>query len=446
MPLPLTPISTTSTFRQWFNLTNNVVSILNASVVADNVTAFGVFTIGANSNTSLAVTNNFFVNTTAISFRANTTLNSNVVIASTANLFNISANIVLLQPAQGTIVNTLLTMNANAVFLQPITVNSTMNVAGNLVVGGNLTIANGEIIIGPINARQIEFTQAGAVIVPTIINSPEVDDYNPTGLENCTVLNLQTNIDTVVTGLNQPTGFVSGARTLYVQNIGATGKITLASGNTSSQSNNRFKTPNDAPLDLLPGGAVVLIWTSSNQNWRVAGGGPASTTQSIAVVGNGSIGGNLTVTGLSNLNGNVQFGNVALWVDVLNKRVGVGTSSLTSGIDFQVAGNTQLNTTTVTGPTTLQGVITSTSNTSLANATLILNTASLSATFGNTFAANSTNQSFVRNLKANTLTSDGTTSLANTSISGNTAITAKVIISGASGRLVIPVGTNLWAT
>jgi hypothetical protein len=443
MPLPLAQLATTDTFRKWFQLTNNLVSLLNASVVADNTVANGIFTLSTNS--SFNVANVFTVNSSLISHSSNTTFASNVVVSSNALTFNMSAAKFIMQSPNGTFVNnSLLTVNANAIFLGDITVNASINIAGTLTIAGNVVITSGEIITGPINARQILFTQANTMLVPATINTPQVNDFGPAGIDECTILNLQTNVDTVLTGLSAPANVPVGGAIKYVQNIGTANKITLVSANNSSLSDSRFKMPNDAPVDILPGGSIMLIWTSSNRNWRVAGGGPGSSILNLSVTGNTTLNGALTVANGSQFNGNAQFGNVAFFVDVVNNRVGVKTNSPTT--DFQVNGNTILGLTTINGGLTLSANVTGTSNASLSNAALVLDATNKNATFGNTLNANTSSQSFVRNLKANTFLSDGGATLANVSITGNTTQQGVFIHSGAAARLVLPVGTNLWAT
>jgi hypothetical protein len=202
------------------------------------------------------------------------------------------------------------------------------------------------------------------MLVPATINTPQINDYGPAGIDECSIVNLQTNIDTVLTGLQAPPNVPVGGRVIYVQNIGSANKITFVSANNSSLSDNRFKMPNDAPVDIVPGGSILLIWTSSNRNWRVAGGGPGSNIQNLTVTGNAGLGGTLVVAGASQFNGNVQFGNVAFFVDVVNNRVGVKTASPTT--DFQVNGNTVLSITTINGALSLAANVTGTSNASLA--------------------------------------------------------------------------------
>src|SRR4051812_8851068 len=114
MPLPLTALIETNTFRTWFNRTNEIIASLNTEVIAAGINAYGVFAIAAAANTSLNVANVLFVNTSIIQTTANVTMTANVTITSAANQVNISAKTLLLQSINGTIINSVLTANANA--------------------------------------------------------------------------------------------------------------------------------------------------------------------------------------------------------------------------------------------------------------------------------------------------------------------------------------------
>ena len=368
MPLPLTLLATTDTFRAWFQLTDNIVSLLNSSVVGDNVVAYGVFTIGANSNTSFSVANNFTVNASAVGFKnANVSVSSNVAVTSNANVFNMAANNFIVQPLQGTIFNSNVTVNAAATFLSPISTNSSVTVNGATALTGTLTVNGAANFTGGSFAlRQLTFLSNESVAANTL-NNPQYNDFNPTGIANCQVLNLTPNIDAVVTGIIAPTTVAAnGAQLLYVQNLSGTYKVTLVSANTSSSANNRIKTPGDLPFEILPGAAATLIWTWTNKEWRTLSSATAVGPQTFA---NTTINGTLTVTG----------------------------------------------------------------NTVLANTYLTNLNANGTSTFYDLAATH-------------------TASLANTNISGNTSLGANTTYSsvfkynGAGARLVVPVGTGLWAT
>lgn len=448
MPLPVTLINENSTFRAWFNLTNNVASILNANVVADNVVAVGAFIIAAASN--LAVSNVFFVNGSLILTKANTTLAANVTVSSNTLVFNLASNTFIIQPISGTIVNTSIVVNAASTFLAPISANANVSITnGQVDITGNLNLicqgASGfaQVANGPLGLRNILFTSANAMLQPADISTAQVDDYNPAGLQLSTVLHLNATVDTVITGIVAPS--ITGAKILYIQNISSTKKITLVSANTSSAAANRFKTPNDNAVELLPGEAIPIMWTSTNSNWRVAGGAGSTTFPTITVTGATILQGTLSVAGNSTFTTNISAPN-ALFVDVPNTRVGVGAAAI-APYNLQVTGNTGLQKLVLTDTFDSSANVSSSANVYLANSSLIADASNKNLTIGNTITGTSVSLSHIRNLKSNTFAVDVTTTLSsNTTLSGNTTCSAVMTVNGTNGRFVLPVGTDKWAT
>jgi hypothetical protein len=154
MALPLTQLATTDTFRKWFQLTNNLVSLLNASVVADNTIANGVFTISTNS--SFNVANVFTVNSSLSFHNSNTTFAANVVVSSNAAIFNMSAAKFIMASPNGTFVNnSLLDCQRECHFLGRHHGQRIYQHRRHVDVAGNVVITSGEVITGPINARQV---------------------------------------------------------------------------------------------------------------------------------------------------------------------------------------------------------------------------------------------------------------------------------------------------
>lgn len=365
--LPLSSLATTDTFRTWFQLTDNIVSLLNTSVVGANVVVYGVFTIGANSNTSFSVSNNFLSNSSGILFTGNTTIAANLSITSNANAVIISANNLTISPLNGTLFGSNVVVNASASFLGPVTANASFSVNGATSVTGTLTlVGNLAQSNGGLSIQQLSFLGNNSVCANTL-NNPEYDNFNPTGLSGCQILNLTPNINTVITGLQQPPNITgNGAQVLYIQNLSTTFTITIPSANTNSSVGNRFKLPTDETFILYPGQAMFVIWSFTNQEWRPFSGIPPVGPQTFA---NTTINGTLLVTGNVTFQSNVSAANV-----------------------------------------TSNGTIT-------ANNLIVLTSASLT----------------------------NTTISGNTSLGANTTYSAKLQYSGASARLVIPVGTNLWA-
>jgi len=433
--MPITNLSVTDTFRVWFNKTNEVIDKLNTGVVADGATAYGTFILGTNTNTSFSMIGVLVVNSTAVNVAANLAIGANATVGTTARVFNVSSNTFLLQSPGGTIINASpFSVNANALFTGAVSIQNNVTIAGVLNISGNLVISNAEIIAGALNLRQILYGQAGAMLVPSALVSPQYNDFGPTGFDDSSIVNLSPSIDAVITGMLAPSALSVGGHVKYIQNIGTTFKVTLVSQNTASGAFNRFKTPNDAPLDILPGGSIVLIWTTSNKQWRIAGGGPSSSILNVTLQGLTNVAGNLAVTGISSFTGNSTFGATTLFVDTVNNRVGVKHTSPSAPLT--VNGNTVLvGTQTITGATSLAGNTVFTGNTTITGI-LTLSTVGNTAVFGNTIFADSVTQSFVRNFKANTFVSDGVATFANAVATGKATL---------NGTLVIPVGANKWA-
>lgn len=499
-------LNTTDTFRTWFNKTNEIVGQLNAGVVSAGATVYGAFTLGAAANTSLLVSNNFLVNSSLILATGNTTLAANVLISSNALVMTIAANTLVLQPAGGTLVNTPLTVNANAI-LASVTANGTWALTGDETITGNVTITGGLTANGVLNARQVLFNTANAMLAPAALSNPQYDDYNPAGLTEAQILNLTPNIDTAITGIAAPSNVTTGGRVLYLQNVSGTYKITLPSANTSSGVNNRFKMPNDAPVEILPGGLVVLLYTTAVHQWRVISASAASGQGFNA--GNTAITGWLTVSSTAALAGNTTVGGNVVTIDTVAKRVGINTP--TPLHDFHVTGNSYFGVSIFSGGVTHNALLTAQANVALANSALTMDAGTLNAVFANGITANAATQSYIRSLRSASfqcdgagsfanLSATGTTALAGTSVSANLVVSGttltsnltangiittanlsvtgtlsvsavsangsssfvaasinaaavatmtannKVTVSGTNGRLVIPVGTNYWAT
>lgn len=436
MALPLTALIETNTFRTWFNRTNEIISSLNTEVLAAGINAFGHFVVAAAANSSLNVSGGvLYVNTSVIQTTANVSMTANVTITSAANVVNISAKQLLLQSQNGTIINSFLTANANVtvngtitalqnVFVTAAVVGITANVTSN----GNFTSQEGFLYV-----RSMLMGSANAMANSAALGNAQYDNYTQADLEGASILNLNPTVNTAFTGITAPVAPTTGGKFLFVQNLSGTKTVTFVSANTSSSAANRFKTASDAPFELLPGAAVVLLYTSAAAQWRIAGGGAAGTMQTLTVAGVALFNGAVTVNAVATFNANATFGNVALHVDAVNNKVGIGHNAPSANL--HVVGSTILDTVTVGSTTLLTGVLTGSANASLANATLILDRVAFAATFANTITANGSSQSFVRNFKANTFASDGACSL-----------TGVVSVLGLAGRLVIPVGASKWAT
>ena len=464
MPLPL--LVTTHTFRDWFESHNDIIGVLNSTALVDGVVSNGAFTV----NGSLLVVNTFSANTTAVWARGNTTFSANVAVTANCNVWNFICGTLLLQPTNGTFVNTAITVNAFATFLRATTFGANVSITaaqsdltGNLLLTGTTT-ANGTLL-----AQHIAYAAPGALVAPANLTNPQYNDYQPTGGDVAQIWNLTPAIDTVLTGLAAPTGFVTGSRVLYIQNLSATYKISFASANTDSQTANRFKTPLDAIIDIIPGGIAELVWSTTNQQWRVIS---SDSTTFLTM----NVSGNAVVSGTLNVAGNTTFSGS--WVNVVGK--------------LQVTGNSQLGNTNVTGwlnvssTLTVAGLSTLTGNATLsgfANIAGKLVVAGLSTLTGNatlsgfaniagalvvaglsTLTGNATLSGFANIAGAlvvaglSTLTGNATLSgfanvVTTLQVAGNTTLNgSRTFANGqlrcdtTNGRFVLPVGTNMWAT
>lgn len=434
--MPIDNLLQSQTFRAWFQKTNELVDALNGSVLTAGSVANGAFV----ANGSLQVVNTFFANSTVVELRGNTAIKANTVV--TANVWNFAGNTVIIQPINGTVVNSAIQFNATApvTFLGVVSANANITVTADYTQTGN-ALFNGTLSsnAGPIIARQVLFASANAILAPAVLVSPQYDDFAPTAFQDCEVLNLTPSLDVVITGLAAP-GFTTGARILYIQNIGVGGfNITLASANTSSGVNNRFKFPNDTSAVIPPGGAVPLIWSTTNKEWRAL----APSTQTFA---------SLTVAGVANLAGNVVVGG---WLNVVHQLVVQGNSAVTGNL-------TQTGNATFGGfanvTTTLQvgGLSTLTGNVTFGGFANVTTTLQVG---GNAILSGWANVAGAINVAGNTTATGNATFggfanvLSTFQVSGNSVFNGTRLFANGqvrcdttNGRLVLPVGAGLWAT
>jgi hypothetical protein len=432
-------------FRTWFNLTNSIVDRLNGNVVSDGVEVYGVYKVKKAANSSVNWCDGLTVNSSAIDISTNTTFSANVVVDTTVAIFNMAANTFIVQSVGGSRFDTALVVNAAATFLGNVYANATLSVNGNVSFTGNTRLTGPLVANGMISTRQIVFATTGAVAANTLA-SPQYDDFAPTGLAECQILNLTPNINAVLTGLVAPTVLgTSGGRVLHIQNLSDTYKLTLASANLSSSVNNRFKTPADGPVDIPPGGALSLLYTKTNNQWRVLAPQVQSSDQAFG--GNVAIGGTLSVASVATFSANVAA--APLFIDQTNLRVGIGTSTPT--VQFQT-----------TGPALIGGllsaasanisVLTSTGNVSLLSGSVLFSTVGNTVFVANTITANGIAVSFIRNLRADTavvntslttsnLIASGTTSLATVTQVGNSSFLSGAVFFSSVGNTVFLANT-----
>jgi hypothetical protein len=266
--MPIALLLDTQTFRDWFTKTNEIINDLNANTLIAGSVATGAFATSG----SLQVVNTFFANSTLVDLRGNTTVTANLTVASTCNVWNFAAGTVILQPLNGTTVNSqiLFTATAPATFRGIISANANVTVTaalttvtGNSLFTGYLTSAG-----GPIICQQVLFGSANAMAANVSLSSPEYDDFGTGGLEGCAILNLTPTINTVFTGIVAPTTVSTGGRLLFIQNLSGTYTVQLASANTASAVNNRFKMNADAAFNILPYQSIALVYNTTTHEWR----------------------------------------------------------------------------------------------------------------------------------------------------------------------------------
>jgi carbonic anhydrase/acetyltransferase-like protein (isoleucine patch superfamily) len=360
--MPITSILTTNTFRDWFNKTNEIINKLNTGVVTDGAVANGTYSV----NGSFSVVSTFVANTSVVLHTGNTTFAANAVATANCNSWNFACGTLLIQPINGTTVNSAITINALSTFLQTITASANVAITGDVTQVGNAffsgTFTSNS---GPMIVRQVLFASANAIATPAALTNPQYDDFAPAGGDIAAVWALTPNIDTVVTGIAAP-AFSAGARVLYIQNQSTTFKITLASANTSSQVNNRFKTQGDSTFEIPPNGSAELVYNTANHQWRPTASYQTTFTAA-AISGNVSIGGTLAVTGNTTLSANASItgqlavsntaalGNTTItgWANVTSTLQVGGAATL--GANVAVGGNLAVTGIANTGNTTITG-------------------------------------------------------------------------------------------
>lgn len=456
MPLPLANVATSDTFRTWYTRVNEAVFALSNETLAANVVPYGVFALQDAANTSFGYGSKFNVNSSLILARANSTFAANVAVTGNALQMTVAANTLLLQSPGGTIINASpLTVNSLSTFTGNSIHTANVSVTANLSVTGQTTLTGNTVANGTFAAKQVHFTAANAAFVPANLTNPQYDNYGPAGFDEAAVVNFTPALDVVFTGFAAPSAVTAagaGAIVKYVQNLSTTFKITFASANTSSSANNRFKTANDAAVDLPPQTSLMFIWSFTNREWRPMAP-PASAFTNLLVNGTTTLNGNTTV------NANATFGATpTLVVDITNNRVGVGRVPTSP---FHVQGNAVFESIGTFNANAgfnaevfhLGPRVVSTGNSDFSNGSLILDKSAKTAVFANTMTANSSSQSYIRNILITTLTVNAAAYLPNTAISGNCTIAGNTTNSGVfysnptgAARLVIPVGTNKYAT
>ena len=421
-------LATSDTFRSWLARTNTVIDLINSNTVVVGGEAIGAFTIGNTTDTTSSLTiagGKSVANLSGLFLTGNTTAGANVTVNSSSLLFTISSNATLLQSVGGTFVNaSALTVNSTATVYGAIVGNSTLALAQTASFSQNVSVANNLVASNTVYSRALLFSETGAVVSETL-SSSSYNNYTVSGLADAAVLHANPNVqDISITGLTAPTNLSTGAKVFYVQNLSATYKITLKDESASSTAANRFTNPGAADVDILPNSSVPLIYSTATARWRVLSSSGTSVT-TLTVAGFVNARSTLQVAGVSTLSANLAVDTNVLIVDATNNRVGINTLSPTVALD--VTGNVAFSTVLSIG-----GAANALSTLGVTGAANVL------STFGATGAAN----------LLSTLGVTGATTLSSTLlVTGVATINNRMNFDGTNnGRLVLPVGTNKWAT
>jgi hypothetical protein len=256
----------------------------------------------------------------------------------------------------------------------PVTLSNTLSVSNNLTVSGTLgvtratTLSNTLLVTGAVTLSNT-LTVANAVTLS-----------NTLSVANAVTLSNTLGVTGAVTLSNNLT--VSGILT-------ATSNVNLDSGVLFVDGvNSRVGINNTAPgVALRVTGAVDISSTANIQgNANVAGtlgvNSAVTLANTLAVTGTTTLSNNLNVSSgnvmitsacTHHVSGNVNFSSSSLYVDAINSRVGIGTSS--PDTTFKVSGSANItgatvlsNTLNVVGAVSLSNALSVSGNTTLSNA------------------------------------------------------------------------------
>jgi hypothetical protein len=256
----------------------------------------------------------------------------------------------------------------------PVTLSNTLSVSNNLTVSGTLgvtratTLSNTLLVTGAVTLSNT-LTVANAVTLS-----------NTLSVANAVTLSNTLGVTGAVTLSNNLS--VSGILT-------ATSNVNLDSGVLFVDGvNNRVGINNTAPgVALRVTGAVDISSTANIQgNANVAGtlgvNSAVTLANTLAVTGTTTLSNNLNVSSgnvmitsacTHHVSGNVNFSSSSLYVDAINSRVGIGTSS--PDTTFKVSGSANItgatvlsNTLNVVGAVNLSNALSVSGNTTLSNA------------------------------------------------------------------------------
>lgn len=91
------------------------------------------------------------------------------------------------------------------------------------------------------------------------------NDYNPTGLKYCNILEVNPSASIKLTGLQ---GGFEGRR-LLIRNVASDYLLWLEHENAASFAANRFKLPHNFPAFLMPGDSIELLYNDTADRWEI---------------------------------------------------------------------------------------------------------------------------------------------------------------------------------
>ena len=111
-------------------------------------------------------------------------------------------------------------------------------------------------------------TRPGAVLRPAVLTSATYNDYNPSGIDACILLDLEpSGVNPTITGI--ATNNRDVYRFLHVANRDSTRKITLTHQGAGSTAAYRFDLPENQNMVLGPREGGTLFYDPPRGNWRM---------------------------------------------------------------------------------------------------------------------------------------------------------------------------------
>jgi len=346
--LPLTTLATTNTFRDWLTRTNNIIDILNSSVLASTEVGgapIGKFTIGSGVDTTSSLTiagGKFFANATGITLQGTSIFGANLTVNSTASNTVIGSGQTHLVSSRTVVNGVNLYSNATSTFNGAVVLTTTTP----LTVGGIGTFSN-----------LVNFTGNSIVV------------SGNTSIGGNTIITGNTTIGGNLTVSGTITGAATFSGALVDGDFTVTGKITVQ-GTGSSLAG----TVNALGTFGITGAGNAL------STFGITGAGNALSTFGITGAANAlsTLGVTANATFSANVYANTAAGDKYLYTD---KIVAYNNFSLAgSGSVMFLANNTTLQPATVEERVIPLGTLSSTQTLSLANGTVITATLSTGAT------------------------------------------------------------------